>query len=59
MQAANSSSRERTTNARESFNARFNASFYHLHQNTFRFLDVLKKFQVETAIRIEVAKSQR
>jgi hypothetical protein len=47
MWAENSSSSQRTTNACERFHSKFNASFYCGHPNIFRFIEVLKNFQIQ------------
>lgn len=52
MWASCTSSTERTTNACESFHARFNKNFYVPHPDIFKFLEVLKNFQIDTDIKI-------
>jgi hypothetical protein len=47
MWAENSSSSQRTSNACEGFHSKFNASFYCGHPNIFRFIEVLKNFQIQ------------
>lgn len=48
-----SDSIERSTNACESFHAKFNASFYSTHPSIFHFIEILKQFQTETYIKIQ------
>lgn len=48
-----SSSLIRTTNACESFHARFNSSFYSPHPSIFIFIEKLKQFQTETYVKIQ------
>lgn len=53
MWASCTSSTERTTNACESFHARFNNNFYCPHPDIFKFIDVLKNFQIDTYVKID------
>lgn len=48
-----SDSLERSTNACESFHAKFNASFYSNHPTIFTFIETLKQFQTDTYIKIQ------
>lgn len=48
-----SNSIERSTNACESFHAKFNGSFYSAHPSIFHFLEVLKQFQTDTYIKMQ------
>lgn len=50
--AEHSSSLQRTTNACESFHARFNQSFYHAHPHIFQFIAVILDFQCDTYVKI-------
>lgn len=50
--ASCTNSRERTTNACESFHSQFNKNFYSPHPDIYRFLDVLKEVQLDTYIKI-------
>jgi hypothetical protein len=45
----------RTTNACESFHAKFNATFYQNHPNLYQFIEVLLKFQSQIYVKINGA----
>lgn len=45
----------RTTNACESFHAKFNSNFYHSHPNLYEFVEVLIQFQVSTYVSMRSA----
>lgn len=53
MWAENSASLTRTTNACESFHAKFNASFYFTHPSIHIFIQKLKECQTESYIKIQ------
>lgn len=48
--ASDTISSQRTTNACESFHAKFNKSFSSPHPNIFVFIDVLRQLQIDTYI---------
>lgn len=52
MWASNTMTSDRTTNACESFHAKFNDSFGNCHPNIFTFFEVIKGIQEETTIKI-------
>ena len=53
--ASNINNLHRTTNACESFHARFDDSFYHSHPDIFKFVNVLLDFQTEIYVKIRTA----
>lgn len=56
MWACMTSSQARTTNACESFHAKFNSRFYVPHPNIFIFLEVIGEIQANTLLRLNSAK---
>lgn len=57
--ASSSTSSERTTNACESFHAKFGRNFTHPHPNIYVFIEVIKNVQIDTYIGIRSAASTR
>lgn len=51
--AEQTSSITRTSNACESFHAKFNSSFYSTHPSLYVFVEKLKEFQIDTYIKIQ------
>jgi hypothetical protein len=52
MWAEYTSSIERTTICCESFHSKFNSCFYSAHPNIFQFMNVLKKIQIKTYVKL-------
>ena len=57
--ASSSTSSERTTNACESFHAKFGRHFYHPHSNIFVFIEAIKSVQIDTYIGIRSSTTPR
>lgn len=57
--ASSSTSSERTTNACESFHAKFGRHFYHPHPNIFVFIEAMKSVQIDTYIGIRSSTTPR
>ncbi|XP_054276641.1 uncharacterized protein LOC128995650 [Macrosteles quadrilineatus] len=57
--ASSSVTSERTTNACESFHAKFSRNFTHPHPNIFIFVEAIKEVQIDTSIGIRSSKTPR